>query len=342
MMARRGFPKVVVYLDDFLIIEKTYEECKLAFDMLCSLLIRLGFTISPTKLVCPCQKLVFLGVEIDTTTLSFSLPQRKLTNLKDCLIAFCHKTRATKRQLQQLAGRLNWACRVVYGGRTFLRRILTLMNSLQKQSAKCLLTKEFFKDIDWWLRFLEVFNGLCPFHDLRPVKDLHTDACSSGVGASFQGDWFYSNLLVDYPDLSSMHINYKEALGVYFAIERWAPLLKDKTVHIHCDNTSVVAMLNEGTTANPCMMSYLRRLFWLSARFNFRLRCFHVPGKLNVLADNISRLHMPAHFLAFMRHLQTTQGSSALGTIAAKHMSCLCYLFLLGLYSTSLSFYSAF
>jgi len=143
-MACRGFPKVVVYLDDFLIIGETYEEFKLAFETLCSLLIRLCFTISPTKLVCPFQILVFLGVEIDTTALSFSLPQRKLTDLKDCLTAFCHKTRATKRQLQQLDGLLNWACRVVHGGRTFLRRILTLMNSLQKQSAKSLLTKEFF------------------------------------------------------------------------------------------------------------------------------------------------------------------------------------------------------
>ena len=77
MMLNRGFSGIVVYLDDFLIIGKTYQECKTAFDTLCELLISLGFTISPTKVVEPCQVLTFLGIEINTTTLSFSLPGEK-------------------------------------------------------------------------------------------------------------------------------------------------------------------------------------------------------------------------------------------------------------------------
>ncbi|XP_066925176.1 uncharacterized protein [Clytia hemisphaerica] len=303
MMARRGFSDVVVYLDDFLVVGRTYEESEAAYMTLRSLLLELGFTISPSKLVTPCQKLVFLGVEIDTIKLTLSLSVKKLSDLKDLLQSFRSRVKATKRQLQQLAGRLNWACKVVFGGRTFLRRILDLMNTLPRQSAKCRLGEEFWKDIDWWLQFLEVFNGFSHFHDPRPVVDLHTDACSTGVGAEFQGDWFYSNLLVDYPAFSGSHINYKEALCVVLALKRWAPLLRNKVVHIHCDNTAAVAMLNKGTTKDPDMMSHLREAFWLSAIFNFSIRVFHVPGKLNVLADHISRLHMPFHLQAFAQHL---------------------------------------
>eukprot|EP00111_Clytia_hemisphaerica_P012350 TCONS_00036275-protein len=130
MVSRRGFKDVVVYLDDFIVIGKTQEECEAAYMTLRSLLLELGFTISPSKLVPPCQKLVFLGVEIDTVKLTLSLSAKKLAYLKVFLQSFRSKTRTTKRQLQQLAGRLNWACKVVFGGRTFLRRILDLMNTL--------------------------------------------------------------------------------------------------------------------------------------------------------------------------------------------------------------------
>ena len=342
MMARRGFHDVVVYLDDFLVIGRTFEECEAAYMALRSLLLELGFTISPSKLVPPCQKLVFLGVEIDTTKLTLSLSEKKLADLKIFLVSFKSKVRASKRQLQQLAGRLNWACKVVFGGRTFLRRILDLMNTLQKQSAKCRLNSEFFKDIDWWLQFLEVFNGYCRFHDIRPVVDLHTDACSTGVGAAFQGDWFYSNLLVDYPAFSGSHINYKEALCVVLALKRWAPLLENKVVHIHCDNTAAVSMLNKGTTRDPDMMKHLREAFWLSATYNFSLKVFHVPGKLNVLADHISRLHIPFHLHAFAQHLLSLHGPCAEALTALGHMSLSSLFFLVGLLHSSLSFSSVF
>ena len=57
-------------------------------------------------------------------SLTLSLPAQKLSDLRDVISSFRGQKRATKRQLQQLVGRLNWACKVVYGGRTFLRRIL--------------------------------------------------------------------------------------------------------------------------------------------------------------------------------------------------------------------------
>ena len=62
MMARRGFPNIIVYLDDFLVIGATREECQLAYDTLFQLLIDLGFTLSEHNLVPPTQPLTFLGV----------------------------------------------------------------------------------------------------------------------------------------------------------------------------------------------------------------------------------------------------------------------------------------
>ena len=134
--------------------------------------------------------------------------------------SFLSRQRANKRQLQQLAGNLNWACRVVYGGRTFLRRIINHVNNLLSPGAKLLLTAEFTADIHWWNQFLETFNGKCQFFNKLPVADVHTDACSLGVGAVFRGDWVYAYLPVDFPTISVLHINDKELFSIYLAALR--------------------------------------------------------------------------------------------------------------------------
>ena len=161
MMCRRGFNGLVAYLDDFLIINPTREECQLAFDTLIQLLKGLGFQISMEKVIPPCQLLVFLGIQIDTNALVLSLPEDKLTETKAIVQSSVSRKQASKHQLQTLAGKLNWACKVVYGGQTFLRHILDQINILFSPGAKLLLNSEFRADILWWHQFLEVFDGKC-------------------------------------------------------------------------------------------------------------------------------------------------------------------------------------
>ena len=178
MMYQRGFTAIVVYLDDVLVIERTKQECQLAFDTLYKLLLSLGFQISPSKLVYPYQRLTFLGVVINTVAMELSLPQSKLSETGELGNTFASRKRAFKHQLQQLAGKLNWACRIVHGRRTFLCHIIDCMNALSSNSAKYLLTPEFCKDILWWQKFLLLFNGKCLLHSKVPIADVQTGACS--------------------------------------------------------------------------------------------------------------------------------------------------------------------
>ena len=57
MMSRRGFPDLVVYLDDFLVIGSNEVECSHAYNTLTALLTDLGFELSEHKLVAPTQQL---------------------------------------------------------------------------------------------------------------------------------------------------------------------------------------------------------------------------------------------------------------------------------------------
>lgn len=50
-------------------------------------------------------------------------------------------------------------------------------------------------------------------------------------------------------------------------------------------------------------MSFLRELFWLSATYNFQLVAVHLPGKANVFADHVSRMHDLKMCEVFLRHM---------------------------------------
>lgn len=321
MMARRGFHDIIVYLDDFLIIGASLEQCKLAYDTLLQLLVDLGFSISHHKLVLPTQRLTFLGEQLDTTDCTMTLPAGKLTELQDVVLEFQNKQRASKKQLQRLAGKLNWACRVVYGGRTFLRRILDTLNSLSS-SGKCKLNGKFRSDILWWIRFLKIFNGTRLFLDMVPTVDVATDACSLAAGGYFRGDWFYHNFTLDSPLWSSLHINHKEALAIVLAAKRWGRLWANQRIIIHSDNQAAVQMINKGTTANAVIMQELRSLFWLSALYNFHITAVYVEGAKNTIADAISRLHERKRLLGFYRFIcDASSPALANGIPLAAHMS---------------------
>ncbi|XP_041368508.1 uncharacterized protein LOC121382893 [Gigantopelta aegis] len=61
---------------------------------------------------------------------------KPIIELQQLLSDFFNKKRATKRQLQSLAGKLNFAGNVVRGGRTFLRRILDAISNMQQPHHK--------------------------------------------------------------------------------------------------------------------------------------------------------------------------------------------------------------
>ena len=138
-------------------------------------------------------KLTFLGVQLDSVSCTMTLPAKKLAEFQTLVRSFLNKRRASKNQLQRLAGKLNWACRVIYGRRTFLRRVLDTMNSMSA-SAKHKLSASFYRDLSWWVNFLTVFNGTRLFLQRLPMVDVMTDACSIAAGGYFGATGFILTL----------------------------------------------------------------------------------------------------------------------------------------------------
>ena len=291
IMVRKGHDLLVVYLDDFLIVANSKQECAEALAILIALLRKLGFAIHWGKVVDPTQIITFLGVELDSLAMSLRLPEDKLFNLKGELQSFLGRRRASKRQLQSLAGRLSWAAAVVKGGRVFLRRIFNKISMLRHNCHRTLLSSEVSQDIEWWFKFISVFNGKSLLLDKTPIEWACTDACDEAAGGHFGCDWFYYNWSVDWPQAKEFHINEKEVLAVVLAANRWAHHWRNKRVIVYSDNSVTVASLNKASSRNKIIMKSLRYLFWLSSIFNFHLTARFIPGIFNMVADSASRIH---------------------------------------------------
>lgn len=122
--------------------------------------------------------------------MSIRLPADKLSRLTELISAFSRKVSASKRQLQSLAGSLNFVCQVVHGGRTFLRRVIDCVNRLKHSSYRCRLTSDIRTNISWWKEFLDTFNGRRMMLGFRKSLYIQTDASFHGFGAVSDDDWF--------------------------------------------------------------------------------------------------------------------------------------------------------
>jgi len=91
VMHRRGFSCVINYLDHFLIIGKSRDDCQRALLSLINLLHSLGFKVSWKRVVSPAQRVTFLGIELDSQTLSLRLPEDKLHRLSEAVLSFSTK-----------------------------------------------------------------------------------------------------------------------------------------------------------------------------------------------------------------------------------------------------------
>ena len=305
ILAAQGFPGVVAYLDDFLIVAETSAACQRTMTELMGLVRRLGFAINYSKVEGPTRRITFLGVEIDTESYTLRLPGEKIEDLLTEAQEFVSRRSVTKRQLQSIAGKLNWAAQVVPGGRPHLRRILDLIQPLRAPGHRCRLTKTAKLDLEWWIRFLAHFNGTTPILDSRPLMPVCLDACPVAGGGYFAGQWFHARW-DQWEGVLPLHINYKEVLALVPAAHLWAPAWKDRKVIIHSDNQAAVGIINRGTSRHPLVMEALRGIFWMSAIFNFRIRAVYYPGASNTLADAASRLHESGAYERLARALAGT------------------------------------
>ena len=294
-----GLCHVIHILDDFFLAEKTKLDCLGSFTTLLKVFMSLRVPTVASKTLGPSQVLEFMGVVLDSNRMEARLPADKLARIQQLLDSFTDRRSARLLDLQSLIGTLQFACRVVVPGRTFLQRIINLTRGVKNHFHHIRLNKEFSRDIQMWKVFIAQWNGRSFFLDSRVTSSrdlqLYTDAASTiGFGGFFNGKWFQGrwppNLLIN--KSKGISIEWQELFPIVIACALWYPHFSGKRLQFWCDNQSVVAIINSGHSKAPRVMDLVRFLVLISMKHNFMVKARHVPGAHNEIADALSRFQV--------------------------------------------------
>jgi len=296
--------RLLVYLDDSLLLAQPRDLVLQHRDLLLALLLDLGFVVNFEKSeLAPTQDFTFVGLDWSSRTMAVSLPADKRDTIASAAQSMLSAAKPPScRRVQQLLGRLNFAAMAIPRAKLRARALQADLNRAYS-SAKdvfkpCPLSKQAREDLQWWQAGPP--NGL-PLVPALPDCTITTDASKAGWGAAWDarrvaGTWNITE--------ASLHINILEMKAVLLALREWAPLLRGRTVALLADNKTVVAYLTkEGGTRSDSLMAVCRQVFGILDRWNVSLRPAYLKGIANTAADALSRgtevrewcLH-PRHF----------------------------------------------
>ncbi|CAG2225767.1 unnamed protein product [Mytilus edulis] len=257
-----------------------------------------GFLISWKKSeIIPSQDFVFLGEHFLTSVGLVLPPEEKFTKLCQKIHLFLTVQSVTARQFLQLLGLLNSLADVIPLGRLHIRPLQFYLHKLwiaasQEWEALIPITQPLFPHLQWWLVQENVMRGLCLSPQV-PSLTLFTDASTLGWGAYLEGLTISG---VWSPDLLEEHINVLEMKAVLFALNHFQMSLKNQSVILATDNTTVVAYLkNQGGTHSPSLYQIARDILLLCFQLQVHLVVRHIAGHLNILADTLSRSLAPVN-----------------------------------------------
>lgn len=279
--------RVIVYLDDYLIVHQNrHVLSKQALETV-NFLQNLGWQINYKKSVLkPQRSLDFLGITWDPWLGIKSLPQIKCMNLRDKIFSVLSRKTVRLKEIQSLIGLINFASFVVPRGRLNHRDLIKFSLSLPENDSfhRYPVPEEGIKELRWWLKN---YNRPSVIHQPPVQHFLVTDASDLAWGACLDnlklaGSWTQHE--------RHLHSNQKEMLAVLHVLEDQGPYLRGSAVMLQCDNKTTIAYIRkEGGSKSTSMMKITRQVFSLLDRYNIHLTAHHIPGKFNGEADHLSR-----------------------------------------------------
>ena len=292
------------YSDDIGGCEKNYDRAVQAYNALGDLMSDLGLRESASKAHEPSTSMPYLGVNFNTVSMKMSIPAEKLTEVREDIRAWSRKTKATKKDLQKLLGKLVWVSRCVKFSRSFMARLLNHLSSMHNlpDNKKSPIPEECRLDIRWWARYLRRFNGVeCIYPDVAMDLSLEQlldsaalvncgDAQPMGGGAYF-GSEYWSRPFPCWLQDPAIAIHVKEFWVALVSAWLWGEKWAGKVVYVFCDNMAVVESLDKQKPHDPKLQELLREYMYVVCTRGFTPKFRVIGTKSNDVADYISRVH---------------------------------------------------
>ncbi|KAI2651800.1 ORF V: Enzymatic polyprotein [Labeo rohita] len=278
--------RILNYLEDWLLIAHSRDLLCEQRDLVLRHLSHLGLQVNREKSkLSPVQRISFLGVELDSVSMTARLTNERAQSVLKCLESFRHKTAVPLKTFQRLLGHMAAAAAVTPLGLLHMRPLQRWLHDRVPRWA--------WHRGTLWIGVSPQCRRLfspwpeSPLGQVSRHLVVYTDASSTGWGAvcngqAASGSWTGPRL--------QWHINCLELLAVLLALRRFRPTLRHKHVLVRSDSTATVAYINrQGGLRSRRMSQLARHLLLWSQTWLKSLRAVHIPGELNRAADQLSR-----------------------------------------------------
>lgn len=281
------------YMDDWLLRFKPNTDSMRSLRFVLALLRNLGFGVHPKKShLSPSCKFQFLGVLFDTRAFTVSAIPARLAKLKKLTHSLRLAHPPTARHVTRVVGLLESVTDLIFWARLRMRPIQWFLSSQWNNHADTIdlpidLTLFPWGAVDWFLDQTNFFSAV-PIREPLPTHRLFTDASLHGWGATLDNEWETNDT---WPTTNRpVHINLLELRAILLAVKFFLPRIAGSTLLILTDNTTALAYIkNQGGTRSLPLFRCADILLSLCEKYNIRVQAQHIPGKLNVRADSLSR-----------------------------------------------------
>ncbi|KAI2662397.1 ORF V: Enzymatic polyprotein [Labeo rohita] len=285
--------RILNYLDDWLLIAHSRDLLCEQRDLVLRHLSHLGLQVNREKSkLSPVQRISFLGVELDSVSMTARLTNERAQSVLKCLESFRHKTAVPLKTFQRLLGHMAAAAAVTPLGLLHMRPLQRWLHdrvprwAWHRGTLRIGVSPQCRRLFSPWSDPAFLQAGV-PLGQVSRHLVVYTDASSTGWGAvcngqAALGSWTGPRL--------QWHINCLELLAVLLALRRFRPTLRHKHMLVRTDSTATVAYINrQGGLRSRRMSQLARHLLLWSQTWLKSLRAVHIPGELNRAADQLSR-----------------------------------------------------
>lgn len=287
---------LIIYLDDFLILAETYQECLRRLNIVVFILENLGFIINREKSqFLPTRRIRFLGLIFDSFKMCVELPDDKKELIFNQIVRLEKKSNIKIREFAEVIGRLCFATNAVQFGQSHIKKFerekfLALECSNGNFDAYMAIKASLKVDFDWWKE--HIFDSCNPIKDIDFQLEIFSDASLTGWGAyclingkheRTHGHW-------DFQERES-HINVLELKAALFGLICFAKEIEDCDILLRIDNTTAISYINRmGGIQFPKLNEVARQIWdWCEER-NIWIFASYIKSEDNKIADSESRV----------------------------------------------------
>lgn len=286
---------ILIYIDDFIILAKSYKIAMYNFNVVKYILENLGFILNLRKnQLVPQTRIKFLGLIFDSQKMWVELPEDKRKLIFDQIVSFQRKSYCKIREFDEFIGRLCFASNGIEFSPVYIKKFerekfLALCENNENFDAHMKISESIKEDLSWWKS--KIFTSVNPIREFDFKLEIFSDASLSGWGAycfrrerneKTNGFWNF--------DEQKMHINLLELKAAFFTLRCFAADLRDCDVLLRIDNTTAVSYINRmGGIQFPQLNDAARDIWrWCEGR-KIWVFASYIKSRDNVIADSESR-----------------------------------------------------